>query len=282
MWTRQDRQVAFWLVLASVLLFYFFIPLEEDFYGNANFSWSGFTNQTFSYRYEQSIWMSLYYIYIVLAGFALVVIAKRATGLAKPITYLSIGTIGLLGVPWLLHSVSARLMVLTVAFSCGAVLAGFYYRNSCRDSVPGWKYRTKVMFAALIAVLIIIAAVLHPTDTSVFLVLLLILFVNIAVLAFGLIGMIEAGSSAGTARIKLSKVVVISWFCVNLLVARYLQHINEFPGRIPLVVMYFRLFFFTLSSFMAITIGMIDLLKIHLLGKKPETTTTGSIQETTT
>ena len=285
MWTRQEKQVAFWLVLAFVLLIYFFIPIAEDCHGNTYFTWSGFTNQTFENESGQTICTSLYHIYIVLAGFALIVIAKRVPGFARSIAYLSIGTVGLLVAPWWFlmggvswwYPVSANLISLAVAFSCGAVFAGIHYRNICRNLVPEWKYRTKVMFFALISVSIII---LIATHTAVLLFTSLLIYVAFAVLPFGLMGIIDA-SSEGSTRTKPSFVVVIVWFCVNLLLARFLQHINEFPSEIPLIVMYFRYVFITLSSFMAITIGMIDLLRIRLLGKEPETATTGSIQGTT-
>ncbi len=279
--TRQDRLVTFWLILALILFIYFIIPIRDDSHGNIYFSWSGFTNQTFEHGYEQTIWMSLYHIYIVLAGCALVVIAKRALGLARSIGYLSIGTVGLLGAEWL-DSVSACLMALTISFSVGAVLAGIQYRYIRRDSVPGWKYLTidKVWFTALILILNTISIALSPTDSPHF-IALLIQYVGIAVLAFGFIGIIDSGSSEGSARMKLSKVVVTSWFCVNLLIALFLQHANEFPSEIPLVFQYFRVVSYSLGSFMAITIGMTDLLRIRLLGKEPETAATGRIQGTT-
>ena len=183
--TRQDRLVIFWLILALVLFIYFIIPIRDDSHGNLCFSWSGFTNQTFALGYEQTIWMSLYHVYIVLAGCAL-----------------------------------------------------------------------------------------SPTDSPHF-IALLIQYVGIAVLAFGFIGIIDSGSSEGSARMKLSKVVVTSWFCVNLLIALFLQHANEFPSEIPLAFQYFRVVAYSLGSFMAITIGMTDLLRIRLLGKEPETAATG-------
>jgi len=190
-------------------------------------------------------------------------ISKKNLGFVRSISYLSIGIVGILGVQWL-HPVSARIVSLTVALFFGALLAGYLYRKNRLDSAPGWKYRTidKVRFAALFTALNAIA-VLFDTDGIAFLLVLFVIYFNVAVLVFGTMRVISFGCSKDSPGAKLSMAVLFSWFVINLFLAFYFQSVSEFSGKIPFAVKYLGLQLYAFCFLMAITNGMSDLLSIR-------------------